>query len=458
VGVSIGSVPVCAGGTDVDTILGYVNKGTKAVTNKSVQTLVNDGVKKGVTTLQDNVSALSSASNVTSTVTESTNVIGGIGSKYTTEQLSSLTGSSVKQINDFTLNGKTVFSSDEGLFMQGSDGMWTQTAQGNYAFMGPHGGWSDGTRDVQLGFLMDEKEYGSEYASEMMFRDGTTGHIYDLGDGETITVKMEDGTLVKGSINEQGVFSPESTSTKAAAVKPDAAKKQEANITKDTKGQQKGTSKGKKNEGEKQAKEGNGVNTGHEVNVLHYPILILEGVEARKQKEFTRKVVVEGASKLQASQGSPQGSDIHPDVSLEATTLGCAANSMSVLLENNPVRLQLLNLDDLDLDTEGGKFVAKYRRNLLLQEYAVAAEIIGEGSNAISEKFYDRIQGFVGEIPGTYGTLGAMSVLNDSERYPYFEMVRQLALTAVQLGLSGATTLANVKAINENAVNEEVNK
>jgi len=248
------------------------------------------------------------------------------------------------------------------------------------------------------------------------------------------------------------------SASKAAAVKPDAAKKQEANITKDTKGQQKGTSKGKKNEGEKQAKEGNGVNTGHEVNVLHYPILILEGVEARKQKEFTRKVVVEGASKLQASQGSPQGSDIHPDVSLEATTLGCAANSMSVLLENNPVRLQLLNLDDLDLDTEGGKFVAKYRRNLLLQEYAVAAEIIGEGSNAISEKFYDRIQGFVGEIPGTYGTLGAMSVLNDSERYPYFEMVRQLALTAVQLGLSGATTLANVKAINENAVNEEVNK
>jgi hypothetical protein len=130
-----------------------------------------------------------------------------------------------------------------------------------------------------------------------------------------------------------------------------------------------------------------------------------------------------------------------------------AAVAMATLLKNNPVDLNLLKESDLDLTKDKDQKTLRQRRDLLLQMYAVSAQVIAEGSMAISSDFYDRINALSETLTETTGSLGAASVLNDSERYPYFEMVRQTALSAVQLGLKGAATLPNLQAMHSYHIN-----
>ena len=201
------------------------------------------------------------------------------------------------------------------------------------------------------------------------------------------------------------------------------------------------------------------VDTVNETNAIQYAVLILQAIEGMNQEDATREVTVKGAQPLQQSQGSPTGTGIVPDTSLDGSTLSCAANSLATLLRDNPVNISLMNTDDLDPTKSADQITIRNRRSLLLQQYALSATIIAAGSNAISSQFYVRIgqltggMGEAGRISGTSGTLGSMSVLNDSERYPYFELVRQVALSGVQLGLKGASTLGHLDVISNTQEN-----
>ena len=209
------------------------------------------------------------------------------------------------------------------------------------------------------------------------------------------------------------------------------------------------------------------INTAHEINAIQYAIVILQALEGQNQEDATREVTVEGAQKLQDSQGSSEASTIptvttittetatEENQALDGSNLACAANSMAYLLSKNPVDTDLLNTSSFDLSVIADRIEVQNRRNQLLQQYAASAEIIAEGSNAISEQFYDRVSGLAETAPTTFGTLGAMSVLNDSERYPYFEMVRQVALSGVQLGLKGAVILNEIGLEEVEAEEEE---
>ena len=187
------------------------------------------------------------------------------------------------------------------------------------------------------------------------------------------------------------------------------------------------------------------INTANVTNVIQYPILILEGKENRKGTDASIQVKVQAGS-FQASQGAPEASEVG-SAPQEETSLKAAASSMAALLANNPVDLSLLADDDLDLRVQQDFDRAVERRHVLLQQYALSAELIGAGSNAISATFYERVSPLVsagGSISTSNGTLSAMSVLNDAERYPYFELARQAALSATQLGLTGAQNFASV--------------
>jgi hypothetical protein len=186
-------------------------------------------------------------------------------------------------------------------------------------------------------------------------------------------------------------------------------------------------------------------------NVAQYPIMILQTVEAGNQDDTTKSVKVKSENALEASQGSPTNSTV--GTTLDGTNMTSAAVAMATLLKNNPVDLNLLKESDLDLTKDKDQKTLRQRRDLLLQMYAVSAQVIAEGSMAISSDFYDRINALSETLTETTGSLGAASVLNDSERYPYFEMVRQTALSAVQLGLKGAATLPNLQAMHSYHIN-----
>ena len=209
---------------------------------------------------------------------------------------------------------------------------------------------------------------------------------------------------------------------------------------------QKPEASAKTGEAESKAKEAaSPIDTANETNAIQYAILILQAVEGMNQEDATRNVTVNGAQKLQDSQGATTTSTIPTDdTSLDGSNLSCAASSLAYLLTENPVDLTLLEMNGLDPTKTSDKIKIKNRRNQLLQQYAVSAEIIGAGSNAISSQFYQRVSALASQVSSTTGTLGAMSVLNDTERYPYFELVRQVTLSAVQLGLKGADTLSHV--------------
>lgn len=186
-------------------------------------------------------------------------------------------------------------------------------------------------------------------------------------------------------------------------------------------------------------------------NVAQYPIMILQIVEAGNQDDTTKSVKVKSENALEASQGSSTDSTV--GTTLDGTNMASAAVAMATLLKNNPVDLNLLKESDLDLTKDKDQKTLRQRRDLLLQMYAVSAQVIAEGSMAISSDFYDRINALSETLTETTGSLGAASVLNDSERYPYFEMVRQTALSAVQLGLKGAATLPNLQAMHSYHIN-----
>jgi hypothetical protein len=186
-------------------------------------------------------------------------------------------------------------------------------------------------------------------------------------------------------------------------------------------------------------------------NVAQYPIMILQTHESGNQKDTTKSVKVKSENALEASQGSTTNSTV--GTTLDGTNMASAAVAMATLLKNNPVDLNLLKESDLDLTKDKDQKTLRQRRDLLLQMYAVSAQVIAEGSMAISSDFYDRINALSETLTETTGSLGAASVLNDSERYPYFEMVRQTALSATQLGLKGAATLPNLQAMHSYHIN-----
>ncbi|MBE6446572.1 MAG: hypothetical protein E7021_04135 [Alphaproteobacteria bacterium] len=182
-------------------------------------------------------------------------------------------------------------------------------------------------------------------------------------------------------------------------------------------------------------------------NYGEYATVIMQTLEAGKQNDTTKEVKVKAENALLASQGASTDSTVGKNVSLQGTNLASAASQMALLLDANPVDLNLLKTNDLDLKKDKDQKTLRQRRDLLLQMYATSAQIIAEGSNDISEKFYERIEQLSESLPGTVGSLGSASVLNDSERYPYFEMIRQTALTATQLGLKGASILPNLRIV-----------
>ena len=182
-------------------------------------------------------------------------------------------------------------------------------------------------------------------------------------------------------------------------------------------------------------------------NYGEYATVIMQTLEAGKQNDTTKEVKVKAEKGLLASQGASTDSTVGENVSLQGTNLASAASQMALLLDANPVDLNLLKTNDLDLKKDKDQKTLRQRRDLLLQMYATSAQIIAEGSNDISENFYERIKQLSESLPDTVGSLGSASVLNDSERYPYFEMIRQTALTATQLGLKGASILPNLRIV-----------
>ena len=96
------------------------------------------------------------------------------------------------------------------------------------------------------------------------------------------------------------------------------------------------------------------------------------------------------------------------------------------------------------------------RRSLLLAEWATAATQIGEGSNAISSAFYDRVEGFVSSVNSAYGSLGGASAIADTDRFVLFELTRGAALSAIQLGLQGAMNLKELDDVKAPAQTENV--
>ncbi len=205
-----------------------------------------------------------------------------------------------------------------------------------------------------------------------------------------------------------------------------------------------------KAESEATAEQAKPLDTANVQNAMQYALVILQAVEGRKQEDATREVII-SAQELEDSQGAPQDSEIVPDTALDGTNLACAANGLAYLLQNNPVDITLMETNRFDTSVISDRVKIQNRRNQLLQQYALSATIIAEGSNVISSRFYDRVSRLAEVAPTTTGTLGAMSVLNDSERYPYFEMIRQVTLSGVQLGLKGAVTLSHLDTLaNEN--------
>ena len=288
-----------------------------------------------------------------------------------------------------------------------------------------NGFYYDGANGVS-GYIKGGEEFPSSLEGNVpstTLENGNT--LYDVGG---YNVEVENGKIVnvEAGTNTQTAVDAHPSEELAAEQKPEAEAKA-------------GEAEAKAAEAEAPA------NTGNETNAIQYAIVILQAVEGMNQEDATRKVTVEGAQKLQESQGSSSGSTIpSSDTSLDGSNLSCAANSLAYLLQENPVDLSLMDVSEFDPATTAGQIAIKNRRNQLLQEYAVSAAIISAGSNAISSQFYRRVSQLAATASGTTGTLGSMSVLNDSERYPYFEMVRQVALSGVQLGLKGASNLTHI--------------
>lgn len=194
-------------------------------------------------------------------------------------------------------------------------------------------------------------------------------------------------------------------------------------------------------------------------NAFEYALQILEAVEGINQDDATKETTVKGVQSLQNSQGGSSDYSMGTDVSLEATTIASAAELMVELLKNNPMNLTYLDetkCAEYKEDTSTRRECLQEMKKISANATALSGVMIAEGSNAISSKFYDRIKNFT-DINNNLGTgsLGAMSVINDAERYPYFEMVRGTALSAVQLGVKEMGTLTELDDLAKEAENAQ---
>lgn len=194
-------------------------------------------------------------------------------------------------------------------------------------------------------------------------------------------------------------------------------------------------------------------------NAFEYALQILEAVEGINQDDATKETTVKGVQSLQNSQGGSSDYSTGTDVSLEATTIASAAELMVELLKNNPMNLTYLDetkCAEYEEDTSTRRECLQEMKKVSANATALSGVMIAEGSNAISSKFYDRIKNFT-DINNNLGTgsLGAMSVINDAERYPYFEMVRGTALSAVQLGVKEMGTLTELDDLAKEAENAQ---
>ena len=182
-------------------------------------------------------------------------------------------------------------------------------------------------------------------------------------------------------------------------------------------------------------------------------------MEGINQDDATKETTVKGVQSLQNSQGGASDYSMGTDVSLEATTIASAAELMVELLKNNPMNLTYLDetkCAEYKEDTSTRRECLQEMKKISANATALSGVMIAEGSNAISSKFYDRIKNFT-DINNNLGTgsLGAMSVINDAERYPYFEMVRGTALSAVQLGVKEMGTLTELDDLAKEAENAQ---
>ena len=211
-------------------------------------------------------------------------------------------------------------------------------------------------------------------------------------------------------------------------------------------------------------------------NVPEYALGILEALEAVKTDEATKAVKIK-AQEFQESQGAQFESKLVKveENPMTATTVASAVTVMRSLLKNNKIDLGLLSVDLKDEKatqasglrgsasqaaigksgstgsgsslTTRERLEVKRRRNLLLGEWAAAATQIGEGSNAISGAFYDRVKDFAQAANKATGTLGGLSAMNDSDRFVLFEITRGAALSAIELGLKGAVNLSDLEEV-----------
>lgn len=202
-----------------------------------------------------------------------------------------------------------------------------------------------------------------------------------------------------------------------------------------------------------------GIDKANVTNAFEYALQILEAVEGINQDDATKETTVKGVQSLQNSQGGASDYSMGTDVSLEATTISSAAELMVELLRNNPMNLTYMDetkCAEYKEDTSTRRECLQEMKKISANATALSGVMIAEGSNAISSKFYDRIKNFT-DINNNLGTgsLGAMSVINDAERYPYFEMVRGTVLSAVQLGVKEMGTLTELDDLAKEAENAQ---
>lgn len=404
---------------------------------------------------------------------------GAVGLTDSIKNAGSLGGTTVGALGDATVgNGitKTVSGNAFGNYGSGAD-----TFKEINGKLVPDEVWttstfSDGSSVAVGKFSSGSTQYqfyspDGEFSASMITYDGSyaydgpngvTGVIYEGGTfPESLEGKVPVTTLENGnSLYEVGGYNFEVengkviNATQTSKIENAASAKPSEQLA----AEQKGEAKGKTGEAKDKAKEAKSpIDTANVTNAIQYAILILQSVEGMNQEDATREVTVKGAEKLKASQGQSAASTIATGTTLDGSTISCAANSMAYVLQNNTVDLGLLDLSEFDLSVKREHDVARSNRDLLLQQYGVSAQVIAEASNSISSQFYERTSALTEAAGTTSGSLGAASVVNDSERYPYFEMVRQAALSAVQLGLKGASILPDIQIINVNAAERDSN-
>lgn len=214
-------------------------------------------------------------------------------------------------------------------------------------------------------------------------------------------------------------------------------------------------------------------------NYGQHALLIMEALTANDIEDATKEVTVKAAEMQESQGGQCDGASealAAMNTPMPGTTIADSAEILNTLLDMNKIDLGLLSTDidkpkeeltglaaaagksaadvsatgqstsgdEESLTTEEEREIRR-RRALLLSEWATAATQIGEGSNAISRAFYDRASAFAEVANGAQGSLGGISAIADTDRFVLFEITRGAALSAIGLGLQGATNLNDLE-------------